>query len=57
MKVYKNYNNFIKDCKNYILHNNIKCNYFGWYGMNADIDYLKIDGKIRRFNRNTLKEE
>lgn len=56
MKIYKRYNNFIENCQKYISHNNIKCNYFGWIGMCADIDYVKIDGKIRRFNINTLEE-
>ena len=56
MKNYKNYTRFISDCKEYIKQNNIYCRYFGWCGMAADIDILKIDGKYKNFSIITKKE-
>lgn len=58
MKIYKGYNE--KQTKTYALphieHNDIRCKYYGWVGMAGDIDLVKIDGNIRRFNINTHKE-
>jgi hypothetical protein len=55
MKFYKGYEKFQKDVEKYINANNIRCKFVGWSGMAGDIDLIKIDGNIKRFDRNTLK--
>lgn len=58
MKVYKGYNQ--KYAETYalphIIHNGIKCKYYGWCAMVLTVDLVKIDGKIRKFNIKTHEE-
>lgn len=55
-KLYKGYEKGKSWAEEYIKENNIKCRYYGWAGMAGDIDLIKIDGRIRRFNIETKKE-
>lgn len=57
MKIYKGYE---KHSEAYALPhiqaNNIKCKYYGWCAMALDVDIVKIDGEIRKFNTKTHEE-
>ena len=58
MKVYKGYD--VKQSEKYALPhlkaNNIRCRYYGWCAMVLNIDLVKIDGKIRKFDIKTHRE-
>lgn len=57
MKIYKKYNTlknkpYNEIAKKYLIKNNIKCYYYAFIGMNANIDYIKADNKILKFENN-----
>lgn len=56
MKLYKGYEQGKSWALSHILHNNIRCRYYGWVGMSGDVDLVKIDGVVRYFNINTHEE-
>ena len=55
-RVYKGYRTGSGYALAHIRANNIRCRYYGWVCMAADIDVVKIDGKMRYFNVTTHKE-
>lgn len=57
MKVYKGMEKYSEAyALPHIIANNIHCKYYGWCAMIGDVDLVKIDGKIRRFNVETHDE-
>ena len=57
MKIYKGYEKYSEAyALPHIQANNIKYKYYGWCAMALDVDIVRIDGKIRKFNTKTHEE-
>lgn len=57
MKPYKGKEKYSEYALEHIKANNIKCHHYAWCAMVLKTDIVKIDGKIRKFNVDTHKEE
>lgn len=60
MKLYKKclndrYRDYHELAKEYLLENNINCKYYMWCGMFGDIDLVKTDKGIFKFDIKTRK--
>jgi len=53
---YKNYEKFSTWVVPYLKHNHIRCRRYAWLAMAGNIDIVKIDGKVRRFDIDTREE-
>ena len=57
MKIYKGYERYSEAyALPHIKANHIRCKYYGWCATVLNVDLVKIDGKIRKFDVKTHKE-